>query len=97
LAGCSGRVAGFAQDGFGELHVTGEMEIDNGGGGPLGGQRQPSLPVYRLSLYRLCSPLCVWMLYNILPDQLIVYRLYRLCVTLRAAYLPYSPSRRRSR
>lgn len=33
--GYSGRVAGFAQDGFGTLNVTGEMEIDNGGGGPL--------------------------------------------------------------
>lgn len=33
--GYSGRVAGYAQDGFGTLNVTGEMEIDNGGGGPL--------------------------------------------------------------
>ena len=33
--GYSGMLGGKAPDGFGELNVTGEMEVDNGGGGPL--------------------------------------------------------------
>ena len=33
--GYGGIIGGSAPDGFGELNISGEMEVDNGGGGPL--------------------------------------------------------------